>query len=124
MISILCLIPPGLNSVVGEASKETVVLRSRGKSLIYCDPKPTNPPQEEVIWEEWIITLEFRNPRSDNDRLNLHLALAKKLTTAVQTILTYTSSERGRAAVPLISTNQGLSPFPYTIVLRVGGNEL
>jgi len=38
-------------------------------------------------------------------------------------MLTHTSSEKGRSAVPPI-TNSEVSPFPLKITVRVGGVEL
>ncbi len=38
-------------------------------------------------------------------------------------MLTHTSSEQGRGAVPPI-TNSDVSPFPLKISVRVGGTEL
>jgi len=80
--------------------------------------------EEEIPWEEWIINVEIRQPKSEEDRLLLHQALAKKLRIVLQTVLTHTSSERGRAAVPLISSAKGISPFPFSILVQVNGMEV
>lgn len=93
----------------------------------YCGSYPLsrlNSHQEEIPWEEWIINVEIRSPKSDADRLALHTALAKKLRIVLQTVLTHTSSERGRAAVPLISSAKGISPFPFSILASVNGMEV
>jgi hypothetical protein len=39
-------------------------------------------------------------------------------------MLTHTSSERGRTAVPLITNATGISPFPIKIAVKVGGVEI
>jgi autophagy-related protein 101 len=39
-------------------------------------------------------------------------------------IVQYTSSERGRAVVPLISSAEGISPFPWEIRLKVNGVDI
>ncbi|KZT43710.1 DUF1649-domain-containing protein [Sistotremastrum suecicum HHB10207 ss-3] len=79
---------------------------------------------ENVPWEQWVVNTELRQPKSEDDRVMLHATLARKLTAALKTILTYTSSERGRAAVPRISSAVGISPFPFDINARVGGQEV
>lgn len=58
------------------------------------------------------------------DRLKFDQELETALTTSLQTMLTHTSSDRGRAAVPLITHAQGISPFPVKIVAKVGGVEV
>jgi len=80
--------------------------------------------EEEIPWEDWIINVEIRQPKSEEDRIILHQALAKKLRIVLQTVLTHTSSERGRAAVPLISSAKGISPFPFSIHVQVNGSEV
>lgn len=49
--------------------------------------------------------------------------LPNTLTEALRTMLIYTSSDQGRAAVPPISNNN-LSPFPMKITVKVGGAEV
>ena len=39
-------------------------------------------------------------------------------------MLSHTSSERGRSAVPLITNANGISPFPVKIVLKVGASTI
>ena len=39
-------------------------------------------------------------------------------------MLAHASSERGRAAVPLITDASSISPFPIKIAARVGGVEI
>lgn len=59
------------------------------------------------------------------DRQALNASLSKALTEALRKILTHTSSERGRLAVPLITNPfNGLSPFPINIRINVGGVEV
>ena len=50
--------------------------------------------------------------------------LTATLTKSLKAMLAHTSSERGRAAVPLITQAQGISPFPVKIVVKVGGVEV
>ncbi|CAK5279041.1 unnamed protein product [Mycena citricolor] len=80
--------------------------------------------EEEVPWEQWVINAEVRQPRTDRDRQQFDTTLAATLTKAVQTMLTHTSSEKGRQAVPLITNSSGISPFPLRIVTNVGGVEV
>lgn len=75
---------------------------------------------EEVPWEQWVINAEVRQPR-DRERQQFDTNLAATLTKSVQTMLTHTSSERGRKAVPLITNATGISPFPIRIGVTVGG---
>lgn len=51
-------------------------------------------------------------------------ALAATLTNALRTMLVHTSSERGRTAVPLITSSASISPFPLRIAVKVGGVEV
>ncbi|KAJ7290288.1 autophagy-related protein [Mycena rebaudengoi] len=80
--------------------------------------------EEEVPWEQWIINAELRQPKSDRDRQQFLTTLAATLTKAVQTMLAHTSSEKGRAAVPLITNATGISPFPVRVAVSVGGIEI
>ncbi|EJD37674.1 DUF1649-domain-containing protein [Auricularia subglabra TFB-10046 SS5] len=80
--------------------------------------------EEEYTWEQWVINVEIRQPKNDDERQTLHRAVSDTLARAVRTILDHTSSEKGRAAVPPIRQNEGLSPFPYRIVAKIGGLEL
>ncbi|KIK70744.1 hypothetical protein GYMLUDRAFT_235160 [Collybiopsis luxurians FD-317 M1] len=79
--------------------------------------------EEDVPWEQWIINAEIQQPR-DRDRQQFDTALANTLTKAVHTMLTHTSSERGRTAVPLITNAQGISPFPIRVAVKIGGVEI
>lgn len=58
------------------------------------------------------------------DRHAFDTALSVSLTESIHTILTHTSSERGRAAVPLITNASGISPFPVRMAVRVGAIEV
>jgi len=80
--------------------------------------------EEEVAWEQWIVNAETRHPITEPDRQALDTALAATLAKALQTMLTHTSSERGRTAVPLITNATGISPFPLKMVVKVGGVEI
>jgi hypothetical protein len=61
---------------------------------------------------------------SSLDRQAFNTALASTLSKSVHTMLTHTSSERGRTAVPLITNASGISPFPVKVTVKVGGVEL
>jgi len=80
--------------------------------------------EEEVPWEQWIINAEIRQPKSEQDRQTSNANLASTLTKTLKTMLTHTSSERGRTAVPLITEAQSISPFPLKMVVKVGGAEI
>lgn len=58
------------------------------------------------------------------DRQTFEANLAATLTKTLRTMLTHTSSERGRTAVPLITEAQSISPFPIKMVVKVGGAEV
>ncbi|KAH7880896.1 autophagy-related protein [Lentinula edodes] len=79
--------------------------------------------EEDVPWEQWIINAEIQQPR-DRDRQKFDAALSNTLTKAIHTMLTHTSSDRGRTAVPLITNATGISPFPIRIAVKVGGVEI
>lgn len=90
-----------------------------------------------------VVNAEVKQPRSDigaffslfiqfrafplykqtKDRQNFNANLSSKLTNTLQTILTHTASERGRAVVPLITNSTGVSPFPFKIHVKVAGAE-
>ncbi|OCH90518.1 DUF1649-domain-containing protein [Obba rivulosa] len=80
--------------------------------------------EEEVPWEQWIVNAEIRQPVTDRDRQKFDTDLASALTKSLEVMLTHTSSERGRAAVPLITNAQGISPFPIKVTVKVGGVEV
>ncbi|KAI6140002.1 autophagy-related protein [Pisolithus tinctorius] len=77
--------------------------------------------EEDVPWEQWIVNGEMRQPKSDKD---FDTTLASTLSKTLHTILTYTSSERGRTAVPLITNATGISPFPIKISIKMDGMEI
>jgi len=104
-------------------------VQKRGQvSLSFAEKRPKKNwfyvAEEEVPWEEWVVNVEMRHPSTSNERVELHTALAQKLVATLRTILTHTSSERGRGIVPLISTAKGISPFPIQLVAKVAGEEL
>ncbi|KAF5348351.1 hypothetical protein D9758_010945 [Tetrapyrgos nigripes] len=78
--------------------------------------------EEDVPWEQWVINAEVRQPR-DGDRQVFDTKLAATLTKSIQTMLTHTSSDRGRAVVPPITNASGISPFPFKISVQVGDQE-
>lgn len=79
--------------------------------------------EEDVPWEQWNVKVELRQPR-DRERVAFDAALAATLTEAIETMLTHTSSERGRSAVPLITNATGISPFPLDMKVQVEGMEI
>ncbi|KAJ4485875.1 autophagy-related protein [Lentinula aciculospora] len=79
--------------------------------------------EEDVPWEQWIINAEMQQPR-DRDRQEFDSALSDALTKAIHTMLTHTSSDRGRTAVPLITNATGISPFPIRVTVKIGGVEI
>ena len=58
------------------------------------------------------------------DRQTFNANLMSTLTNSLRKMLTHTSSERGRMAVPLITEAQSISPFPIEMVVTVGGVEV
>ena len=50
--------------------------------------------------------------------------LTTTLVKTVQTLVTYISSERGRGVVPPITDAAGISPFPFTVVVKIGNQEV
>lgn len=62
--------------------------------------------------------------RGSPDRQTFDANLTSTLANSLRTILTYTSSERGRMAVPLITEAQSISPFPIKMVVKVGGVDI
>ncbi|KAF9024212.1 DUF1649-domain-containing protein [Hymenopellis radicata] len=79
--------------------------------------------EEDVPWEQWIINAEVRQP-PDRERTSFESTLAATLTKSIFTMITYTTSEKGRAAVPLITDATGISPFPIRITVKIGGVEV
>ncbi|TFK35453.1 autophagy-related protein [Crucibulum laeve] len=80
--------------------------------------------EEDVPWEQWVINAELRQPKSERDRQTFNATLANTLTKTIHTMLTHTSSEKGRTAVPLITNAAGISPFPIKMTVKVGGVEV
>ncbi|KAI9457374.1 hypothetical protein HD554DRAFT_2142988 [Boletus coccyginus] len=78
---------------------------------------PPSPPNR-------IVNAELRQPKLDRDRHEFSATLAATLTKALHVMLTYTSSEKGRTAVPLITNATGISPFPVQIMVKVDGVEV
>ncbi|EDR10726.1 uncharacterized protein LACBIDRAFT_315433 [Laccaria bicolor S238N-H82] len=80
--------------------------------------------EEDVPWEQWVINAELRQPKSDRDCQAFNATLASSLTNTIHTMLSHTSSERGRSAVPLITNAAGISPFPIKVTVKVGDVEV
>ncbi|KAF9076029.1 autophagy-related protein [Rhodocollybia butyracea] len=80
--------------------------------------------EEDVPWEQWYLMRKYNNPGIEADRQQFDTALANTLTKSIHTMLTHTSSDRGRTAVPLITNATGISPFPIRITVKVGGVEI
>ncbi|KAI0088939.1 DUF1649-domain-containing protein [Irpex rosettiformis] len=104
-------------------------IHKRGQIIVtFSEKRPRKTwfisAEEEVPWEQWTINAEIRQPVTDKDRHAFDAELASALTKSLQTMLTHTSSERGRSVVPLITNAQSISPFPYKIVVKVGGSEI
>ena len=55
---------------------------------------------------------------------SLDRTLTATLVKTVQTLVTYISSERGRSVVPPITDAAGISPFPFTVAVKVGNQEV
>ena len=94
---------------------------STGSSTLkYGSPSPTKAciPVHNFSRRLFRLTIGPSAERQQFDR-NIAATLSKSL----RTMLTHTSSEQGRAAVPPI-TNSDVSPFPLKIAVRVGGVEL
>lgn len=64
------------------------------------------------------------NPSIGIDRQQFDIALSNALTKAVHTMLIHTSSERGRNVVPLIRNATDISPFPFRVTVKIGGDEI
>jgi hypothetical protein len=80
--------------------------------------------EEEVPWEQWVINAELRQPKTDRDRQKFRTTLTSTLTKAVYTMITHTSSEKGRAAVPPITDATTISPFPFKVTIKVNDVEV
>jgi len=80
--------------------------------------------EEEVPWEYWVINAEIRQPKTERDRQLFEANLTTTLSRTLQIILTHTSSETGRAAVPLMTNSSGISPFPFRLAVKVAGVEI
>lgn len=78
--------------------------------------------EEEVPWETWTVNANILSPQAERDPRDT-ANLKEKLQHILLTILTHTSSERGRTCVPPIQTAGVLSPFAYSIGVFVGGVE-
>jgi len=106
----------------------------RGQIIVTFSTKRLNKSwfyarEEEVPWEQWVVSAEVRQVvsgrgQSQGDKPSSQTQPQTQphtLTSALHTILTHTASERGRAAVPLISNADSISPFPVKIAVRVPG---
>jgi len=110
----------GLESVALKRGEISVTLSKKDQRKAWLG---MTTYEEEVAWEQWIINAEIRQPKSEQERQQFDRTLAATLSKSLRTMLTHTSSEQGRAAVPPI-TNSDVSPFPLKISVRVGGVEL
>lgn len=61
---------------------------------------------------------------TDRQTEDFDFIVASTLSKALHVMLTYTSSERGRNVVPLITNATGISPFPIKITIKVDGVEI
>ncbi|KAF9528261.1 autophagy-related protein [Crepidotus variabilis] len=80
--------------------------------------------EEEVPWEQWVINAELKQPKTDRERQTFQSSLASTLSKAIETMINYTSSERGRAVVPPITDAKGISPFPFKVTVKIGNMEV
>ncbi|KAI9441019.1 autophagy-related protein [Lactarius indigo] len=129
----------GLESVALKRGEISVTLSKKDQRKAWLG---MTTYEEEVAWEQWyvavvlpqspiqhilrahrIINAEIRQPKSEQERQQFDRNLAATLSKSLRTMLTHTSSEQGRAAVPPI-TNSDVSPFPLKIAVSVGGVEL
>jgi len=100
----------------------------RGQIIVTMSEKKTKKSwfytgEEDVPWEQWVINAELRQPKSALDR-TFNRTITATLIKTVQTLVTYISSERGRGVVPPITDAAGISPFPFTIVVKIGNQEV
>ncbi|KAJ3816815.1 autophagy-related protein [Lentinula raphanica] len=79
--------------------------------------------EEDVPWEQCVRS-SVSQPVFLVDRQQFDTALSNTLTKAIHTMLTHTSSDRGRTAVPLITNAATISPFPIRVSVKVGGVEI
>lgn len=133
--------PPGTGLHHGAPAARTQGGNSKKGSLTvtFSEKKPKKGwfqvyvGEEDVPWEQWDINVELRQnsshsaaqyqSRTDTSRKSDE-ALSATLSQTLMKILTHTTSERGRAAVPPITNNVGITPFPVRITARVGGREI
>jgi hypothetical protein len=87
---------------------------SNASNLIVLSSMPTHPS----------ILYTHIHPCPLPDRTQMTAELSHTLSAALLTMATHTSSERGRTAVPLITSSSSISPFPMAIAVRVGGVEV
>lgn len=87
--------------------------------------KSNNLQQKEVFHTVPVfLSSEHSHMYCWTERQRFNADLASALTKSLQTMLTHTSSDRGRAVIPLINNATDISPFPYKIAVKVGGVEL
>ncbi|KAF8162665.1 autophagy-related protein [Crassisporium funariophilum] len=101
----------------------------RGQIIVTISEKKTKKTwfytgEEDVPWEQWVINAELRQPKTDRERQTFDANLAATLTKTIHTMITYTSSERGRAVLPPITDAAGISPFPFKVVVKIGNMEV
>lgn len=99
-------------------------------------------PESDYNSSHRVINAELRQPKSSlgtdpffitEDAKSLKMCfldrtfnrtLTATLVKTVQTLVTYISSERGRSVVPPITDAAGISPFPFTVVVKIGNQEV
>ncbi|KAI0312435.1 autophagy-related protein [Amylostereum chailletii] len=79
--------------------------------------------EDEVPWEQWVINVEICQLRSEQERQTFNQTLSAALAKSLHTMVTHTASEHGRMAIPAI-TNQDISPFPLSIIVKIGDVEV
>jgi hypothetical protein len=96
-----------------------LLIMMEGLSKSKCDN-----PSSSAVRQLYVLRTGCFSAPYPADRVQMTSALSSSLHEALLTMAMYTSSERGRAAVPLITSNATISPFPMSIVVKVGGVEV
>ncbi|TPX69629.1 hypothetical protein SpCBS45565_g02265 [Spizellomyces sp. 'palustris'] len=68
--------------------------------------------EEEVCWEQWVITITIRESRTEREHIDARRALQKDLVTALTSISQMTNEQKDH--IPPIVNND---PFPFQIVI-------
>ncbi|CUS11476.1 unnamed protein product [Tuber aestivum] len=74
--------------------------------------------EENVCWEQWMLTVTVVSARTDADRAKLRTSMEAQLQAAVLNIITTASMKKDH--IPPITTNEA-NPFPYQIIVSPKG---